>query len=59
MKNTVIYKQNKLFTLKADFYGVTSENAPVIIYIHGGGLLWGTREELTGKRSDSIDTTGK
>ena len=47
MKNTVIYKQNELFTLKADFYSVTTNNAPVIIYIHGGGLLWGTREELT------------
>ncbi|MBI0577449.1 alpha/beta hydrolase [Neobacillus cucumis] len=46
MKNTVIYKQDDRFTIKADFYAANHEKAPVIIYIHGGGLLWGTREDI-------------
>ncbi|MED3561759.1 alpha/beta hydrolase [Bacillus xiapuensis] len=47
MKNTVIYKQDSRFTIKADFYTANHENAPVIVYIHGGGLLWGTREDIS------------
>ncbi|MFD2444633.1 alpha/beta hydrolase [Bacillus sp. CGMCC 1.16607] len=47
MKSTILYKKSENYTLKADFYGTNRENAPVIIYIHGGGLLWGTREELS------------
>ena len=47
MKKTVIYKEDVNFSLKADFYGTNQENAPVVIYIHGGGLIWGTREEIS------------
>ncbi|PEJ57083.1 alpha/beta hydrolase [Bacillus sp. AFS002410] len=47
MKQTVIYKKNDRFSLQADFYETNREHAPVIIYIHGGGLIWGTREDIT------------
>ena len=47
MKKTVIYKEDVNFSLKADFYGANQENAPIVIYIHGGGLIWGTREEIS------------
>jgi acetyl esterase/lipase len=47
VKKTVIYKEEINFSIKADFYGTNQENAPVIIYIHGGGLIWGTREEIS------------
>ncbi|MEH7375185.1 alpha/beta hydrolase [Neobacillus drentensis] len=47
MKKTVIYKNNDCFSIKADFYGNSNHNAPVIVYIHGGGLVWGTREEIS------------
>lgn len=46
MKNTVIFKKEEQFEIKADFYQANRENAPVIVYIHGGGLLWGTREDI-------------
>jgi len=46
MKNTVIFKKEERFEIKADFYKANKENAPVIVYIHGGGLLWGTREDI-------------
>jgi acetyl esterase/lipase len=52
VKTTVIYKKGNKFSLKADFYGSNQENAPVVIYIHGGGLIWGTREEIS---KDMID----
>ncbi|WP_066291618.1 alpha/beta hydrolase [Bacillus sp. FJAT-29937] len=44
---TVIYKEEAGYELKADFHETDRENAPVVVYIHGGGLLWGTRKELT------------
>jgi acetyl esterase/lipase len=47
MKKTVIYKKNDHFSLQADFYETNREQAPVVIYIHGGGLIWGTREDIT------------
>ena len=47
MKKTVIYKEDINLSIKADFYGTYQENAPVVIYIHGGGLIWGTREEIS------------
>ncbi|MGG0177835.1 alpha/beta hydrolase [Gottfriedia acidiceleris] len=47
MKKTVIYKKNVHFSLKADFYETNREKAPVVIYIHGGGLIWGSREDIS------------
>ncbi|MEH7123728.1 MULTISPECIES: alpha/beta hydrolase [unclassified Bacillus (in: firmicutes)] len=44
---TVIYKEEAGYALKADFHEPDRENAPVVVYIHGGGLLWGTRKELS------------
>jgi acetyl esterase/lipase len=44
---TVIYKNNNLLTIKADFYETNRNHAPVVVYIHGGGLLWGTREDIS------------
>lgn len=46
MKKTITYKKDIRFEIKADFYPTNRESAPVIVYIHGGGLLWGTREDI-------------
>lgn len=46
MKTTITYKKDERFEIKADFYPTNRENAPVIVYIHGGGLLWGTRDDI-------------
>lgn len=45
-KNTVVYKEDERFALHVDFYGTMKEQSPAVVYIHGGGLLWGTREEI-------------
>ncbi|WHY20400.1 alpha/beta hydrolase [Paenibacillus sp. G2S3] len=47
MKKTIIFKENDQFTIKADFYETNRTHAPAIVYIHGGGLLWGDREDLS------------
>lgn len=46
MKTTVVYKIGEQFEIKADFYPASTKFAPVIVYIHGGGLFWGSREDI-------------
>lgn len=46
MKTTVVYKKSEQFEIKADFYPTSIQFAPVIVYIHGGGLFWGSREDM-------------
>lgn len=47
MKETLIYKQTDTYLLEADFYKLEQQSSPLIIYIHGGGLIWGQKEELS------------
>lgn len=58
MRNTVIYKKDERFTLEADYYGTNRTNAPVVVYIHGGGLLWGTKEELSDEMIEMYTKNG-
>lgn len=46
MKTTVVYKKSEQFELNADFYPTSEQFAPIIVYIHGGGLFWGSREDM-------------
>lgn len=46
MKTTIVYKKEHNFEIKGDFYPVSEESSPVIVYIHGGGLLYGAREDI-------------
>jgi len=45
-KETVIYKEANDYSIKADVYLANKKNAPVILYIHGGALIWGSREYI-------------
>jgi acetyl esterase/lipase len=47
MKHTIIYKTINHLKLKADFYGTDQDDAPVVVYIHGGGLIWGSRKDIS------------
>jgi acetyl esterase/lipase len=58
MKKTVIYKKNEHFSLKADFYETNREKAPVVIYIHGGGLIWGSRADISKEMVHFYTTNG-
>ena len=46
MKTTVVYKKEEQFEIKADFYPASIQFAPIIVYIHGGGLFWGSKEDM-------------
>ncbi|WP_066067674.1 alpha/beta hydrolase [Neobacillus soli] len=46
MKTTIVYRKETNFEIKADFYPVSQKFSPVIVYIHGGGLFWGSREDM-------------
>ncbi|MFJ5713910.1 alpha/beta hydrolase [Neobacillus sp. NPDC093127] len=46
MKTTMIYKKENNYEIKGDFYPVSQKHNPVIVYIHGGGLFWGSREDM-------------
>lgn len=43
---TIIYKTVNDCEIQADFYSTETKNAPLIVYIHGGGLIWGSRKEI-------------
>ncbi|MFF2754856.1 alpha/beta hydrolase [Psychrobacillus sp. NPDC058041] len=58
MRHTVIYKTSEHFTLEADYYETSNPNAPVVVFIHGGGLLWGTKEELNNEMIELYTKNG-
>ncbi|REB05283.1 alpha/beta hydrolase [Sporosarcina sp. BI001-red] len=47
MKTTVSYKKTSAFEIQADFYPTNRPHAPVILYIHGGGFIWGSKADLS------------
>lgn len=46
IKKTDIYKRVGGHDIRADLYMVEKNNAPVIIYIHGGGMILGSRKDI-------------
>ncbi|GGB37580.1 esterase [Lentibacillus populi] len=46
MKTTFIYKSTTSCEIKGDFYPVEEKQAPLVVYIHGGGLIWGSRNDI-------------
>ncbi|WP_252504208.1 alpha/beta hydrolase [Sporosarcina sp. Marseille-Q4943] len=58
MKTTVIYKQEQNFELKGDFYPTSEKSRPVIVFIHGGGLVWGSREDMKSEQIKFFQQAG-
>lgn len=46
MQTTFVYKTFNNCDIKGDFYPAEEKNAPLIVYIHGGGLIWGSRTDI-------------
>lgn len=46
MKTTFVYKEVNGCEIKGDFYSASDQLAPLVVYIHGGGLIWGTRGDM-------------
>lgn len=57
MKDTRIYKKTDHCSISADIYDQGS-HSPVIIYIHGGALIFGTREWLPVKQIEYFRRAG-
>lgn len=57
---TFIYKTAGNCEIKGDFYpaSASSKQAPLIIYIHGGGLIWGTRDDMEKRQLELYNNAG-
>lgn len=58
MSKTFTYKQLNDLEIKAELFPVQQEAAPLIIYIHGGGLIWGTRNDINKKQVELYNKNG-
>ncbi len=45
-KQTYMYKKVNNCNIYLDFYGVKIKKSPVIVFIHGGALIWGSRKDI-------------
>lgn len=43
---TVLYKSVNNCDIQGDFHPTSTKNAPIVLFIHGGGLTWGTRADM-------------
>lgn len=57
-KTTVVYKKTNDFEIKGDFYSTEKQANPVIVFIHGGGLFWGSREDMRAEQIDFFNQAG-
>jgi acetyl esterase/lipase len=58
MKSTIVYKKEHKFEILGDFYPVLQKSSPVIVYIHGGGLVWGSREDIKKQQVELYHSAG-
>lgn len=58
MKTTFIYKEINNCTIQGDFYPIQEEQAPLIIYIHGGGLIWGDKTDMNKEQITRYNQAG-
>lgn len=52
------YKKIDTCSIYADIYKAEENNSPVIIYIHGGGLIWGSRKDMPKKQIEMYNSAG-
>jgi len=57
MKETRVYKQANNCSISADIY-YQGADSPVIIYIHGGALIFGTRTWLPLEQIEYFTSSG-
>ncbi|WP_303447508.1 alpha/beta hydrolase [Oceanobacillus profundus] len=58
MGSTFVYKNVGNCAIKGDFYSTEASNAPLLVYIHGGGLIWGSRDELSEEQINLYNNAG-
>lgn len=55
---TVCYKTIGGVELLGDFYSTSQVNSPVVVYIHGGGFIWGSRREIAKEEAERYNQAG-
>ncbi len=57
-KDTFEYKKIDNQPIYADVYKAQGNKTPVILYIHGGGLIWGSRKDIPKKQIELYNSAG-
>ncbi|PPA93853.1 alpha/beta hydrolase [Brevibacillus laterosporus] len=55
---TICYKTVNGINLLGDFYSASNTNSPVIVYIHGGGFIFGSRKEILQEQVKQYNQAG-
>lgn len=58
MSTTFTYKQVNNLEIKAELFPTDLKAAPLILYIHGGGLIWGTRKDINQEQVKLFNSNG-
>ncbi len=57
-KQTFVYKKKKNCSIKADIYLNFKNNSSIIIFIHGGALIWDSRESIIPEQIELYNEAG-
>lgn len=57
-ENTFEYKKTDNCSILADVYAVSTPHSPVILYIHGGALIFGSRKDIMAKQIELYNHAG-
>ena len=55
---TYTYKKRDDLEIEGTLYKTTKANAPLLMYIHGGGLVWGKKGDINKKQVDIYTNAG-
>lgn len=55
---TYMYKETDKCSLYLDFYSSNTKNSPVIVYIHGGALILGSRKDIIPEQVELYNKEG-
>ncbi|HEY4392112.1 MAG TPA: alpha/beta hydrolase [Paenibacillus sp.] len=56
--NTVCYKTVREVRLLGDFYSTGQASSPIVVYIHGGGFIFGSRKEIQKDQVERYNAAG-
>lgn len=55
---TLIYKQENGLEIEGTLYETEAAEAPLLMYIHGGGLVWGTKNDIDQRQVELYTNAG-
>ncbi|WP_284139186.1 MULTISPECIES: alpha/beta hydrolase [unclassified Virgibacillus] len=58
MSNTYVYKTTQDCELKGNLFPANEKTAPLIVFIHGGGLIFGTRDDMNKEQIKRYNDAG-